>query len=203
MGLEELTTRQLIIDAGKREFLEKGFRGASLRNIAKSANVTTGAFYGYFSGKEDLFSTIVKPCCAAVMCRFSRARDSFFELPKKCDENAKIKSIDCINWMIDYMYDHYDVFKILICCSDGTKYETFVHDMVEIEVDSTIEFIKKNYDNSPDIDKRLCHMIASGMFGGIFELIEHDMPKEQAKPFVSKLREFNHAGWLKLIELEK
>jgi AcrR family transcriptional regulator len=200
MGIEELTTRQLIIDAGKKEFLQKGFLGASLRNIAKSANVTTGALYGYFDGKEDLFSTIVKPCCAAVKCRFSRANDSFFELPKKADN--KVQPIDCIDWMIDYMYDHYDVFKILICCSDGTKYETFVHDMVEIEVESTLEYINKNYDNSYEIDKNLCHMIASGMFGGIFELIEHDMPREKAKPFVNILREFNHAGWLKLIELK-
>lgn len=197
MGIEELTTRQLIIDAGKKEFLDKGFQRASLRNIAKSANVTTGAFYGYFDGKEDLFSTIVKPCSAAVMCRFARAQNSFFELPG----SSKSQSFDCIDWMIDYMYDHYDVFKILICCSDGTKYENFVHDMVEIEVDSTLEYIKKNYDNAYDIDKRLCHMIASGMFGGIFELIEHDMPRDDAKQFVATLREFNHAGWLKLIEL--
>ena len=31
------------------EFLEKGFLGASLRQIVKHAGVTTGAFYGYFS----------------------------------------------------------------------------------------------------------------------------------------------------------
>ena len=39
MKNKDLTTRQLIIDAGKKEFLEKGFRGASLRTIAQN---TTG-----------------------------------------------------------------------------------------------------------------------------------------------------------------
>jgi len=34
--------------------LEKDFNSASLRNIVKTAGVTTGAFYGYFSGKEAL-----------------------------------------------------------------------------------------------------------------------------------------------------
>lgn len=192
MDLKEYSTRQLIIEAGKTEFLEKGYQGASLRNIAKNAHVTTGAMYGYFKNKEDLFASIVKPCCAAVKCRFSLAQDSFFDLPKDDD------SFDCINWMIDYMYDHYMVFKILICSSDGTKYESFVHEMVEIEVASTLKAIEQK-GVSARIDEGLCHMIVSGMFGGIFELIEHDMPREQAKPFVKKLREFNHAGWMELL----
>ena len=40
------------------EFLEKGFLGASLRQIVKHAGVTTGAFYGYFSSKEALFASL-------------------------------------------------------------------------------------------------------------------------------------------------
>lgn len=199
MGIEELSTRQLIIDAGKKEFLERGFLGASLRNIAKNANVTTGAFYGYFDGKEELFSTIVEPCCAAVQCRFSQSKDTFFDLPQKRVNDKGVEMIDCIDWMVGYMYDHYDVFKILLCCADGTKYENFVHDMVEIEVDSTFEIIKSTGDNV-SIDRSLCHMIVSGMFGSIFELIEHDMPRENAKPFVDSIRQFNHAGWLELIK---
>ena len=31
-----------------QEFLEKGFKSASLRNIVKTAGVTTGALYGYY-----------------------------------------------------------------------------------------------------------------------------------------------------------
>lgn len=187
MDLKEVSTRQLIIEAGKKEFLEKGFQGASLRVIAQNAFVTTGAMYGYFKNKEDLFATIVKPCCAAVKCRFSLSNDSFFDLPKNDG------SFDCIDWMIDYIYDHYDVFKILICCSQGTSYENFVHDMVEIEVESTLK-------HAPNVDKGFCHMIVSGMFGGIFELIEHDIPREKAKPFVERLRAFNHAGWMQLLK---
>ena len=47
----DLNTLQNILDAGKKEFLEKGFRAASLRNIVREAGVTTGAFYGYFKSK--------------------------------------------------------------------------------------------------------------------------------------------------------
>ena len=53
----EKTTLELIHDAAKAEFMEKGFREASLRNIAKSAGVTTGALYGYYGSKEELFKS--------------------------------------------------------------------------------------------------------------------------------------------------
>ena len=49
------------------------------------------------------------------------------------------------------------------------------------------------------MDAQLCHIIASGMFNGIFEIVVHDMPKEQAMHYVDQLRDFYTAGWLKLI----
>lgn len=48
----ETGTQTRILAAAKTEFLEKGFRNASLRTIVKLAGVTTGAFYGYYSNKD-------------------------------------------------------------------------------------------------------------------------------------------------------
>ena len=48
MNETETTTLDLILSAAMQEFLEKGFKSASLRNIVKKAGVTTGAFYGYY-----------------------------------------------------------------------------------------------------------------------------------------------------------
>ena len=45
MNEVENTTLSAILDATKSEFLEKGFKSASLRNIVKTAGVTTGAIY--------------------------------------------------------------------------------------------------------------------------------------------------------------
>lgn len=54
--MEEKTalTLERIKEAALTEFLEKGYQGASLRQIVKNAGVTTGAFYGYFSSKAAL-----------------------------------------------------------------------------------------------------------------------------------------------------
>lgn len=47
-----LTTLERIHQAAKAEFLEKGYKDASLRNIVKSVGMTTGAFYGYYKAKK-------------------------------------------------------------------------------------------------------------------------------------------------------
>ena len=55
------TSKDLIIKSAISEFLKFGYKKASLRNIAKGAGLTTGAFYNYFESKLDLFELLVAP----------------------------------------------------------------------------------------------------------------------------------------------
>ena len=96
---------------------------------------------------------------------FMSAQEEFEMLDEKDKANHMgIESRKSINSIIDYIYEHFDEFKLIICKSEGTCYENFVHNMVEIEVAETFEFIKilkkQGYD-IPDMEKEVCHMIAS------------------------------------------
>ena len=51
--------RQAIIQAAKQEFLLSGFEKASMRNIAKMANMTVGNLYRYFDSKQDIKNYIL------------------------------------------------------------------------------------------------------------------------------------------------
>lgn len=66
---------------GKREFLEMGFKDASLRNIVKQAGVSTGTFYGYFTDKAALFHTLVSPTAYHLKEVYLSALKSFDTLP--------------------------------------------------------------------------------------------------------------------------
>ena len=205
MSNEESTTLKNILSAGKAEFLEKDFNSASLRNIVKTAGVTTGAFYGYFSGKEALFAALVEEHAKAIMNIFMSAQESFEELSDEEKINhIGVESRTSLNEIVDYIYEHFDEFKLMICKSEGTSYENFIHNMVEIEVEETYQFIdalRSQGKDVPNIEKAVCHMIVSGMFSGIFELIEHDMEKENAKKYVSEFQDFYIAGWSKILGL--
>jgi AcrR family transcriptional regulator len=58
--------RQLIRDAAKRIFAEKGIAGASVREIAKAAGYTTGAIYTYFTTREDLYADVLRDSLGAL-----------------------------------------------------------------------------------------------------------------------------------------
>ena len=196
-------TLERIQQAALEEFSEKGFLGASLRQIVKNAGVTTGAFYGYFSSKEALFASLVEPHAAALMGRFMEAQTGFAELPEE-EQPAHMgeASGDYVDWMVDYICEHREPVKLLLCRADGTSYEHFIHNMVEVEVESTLrymEVLRRLGKDIPPLNRSLCHIIASGMFNGLFEIVIHDMPREQAFQDVSQFRSFYTAGWLKLM----
>ena len=115
-------TLKKIQEAAMAEFLDKGFQGASLRQIVKHAGVTTGAFYGYFSSKEALFASIVEPHAAILMSKYVNAHISFSELPaEEQPEHMGVESGAYIHWMVEYVCQHREPVKLLFCGAEGTS----------------------------------------------------------------------------------
>lgn len=54
-----LQTRARILDAAERLFAERGFDGASIRDIARAAKVPPGLVHHHGGGKEELFRQVV------------------------------------------------------------------------------------------------------------------------------------------------
>jgi AcrR family transcriptional regulator len=52
-------TKKRILDAASRGFRKQGYGGLGVDGIAKEAGVTSGAFYGHFSSKEEAFKAAV------------------------------------------------------------------------------------------------------------------------------------------------
>ena len=53
-------SRAAILEAAKHLFMQDGFRGISMRQIAEAVGVTKAALYYHFQDKEDLFVAIVE-----------------------------------------------------------------------------------------------------------------------------------------------
>jgi AcrR family transcriptional regulator len=48
-------TRQAIVEAARRLFVESGFDAVTVAEVARTADVSTGTVFNYFPAKEDLF----------------------------------------------------------------------------------------------------------------------------------------------------
>lgn len=56
--VDEDTTRQQILDAAYDLFIEKGFQGSTMRDIADKAGIKAASIYNHFDGKESIFKEV-------------------------------------------------------------------------------------------------------------------------------------------------
>lgn len=52
------STKKALVDVARRLFAERGYAGASLDEIVAGADVTKGALYHHFKGKQELFEAV-------------------------------------------------------------------------------------------------------------------------------------------------
>lgn len=203
MAEQYLTTLERIHQAAKEEFLEKGFQSASLRNIVKNVGMTTGAFYGYYKSKEELFESLVGKHYQYLIDRFKDAQKEFANLPheRQLEVMSDISGV-CMFDMLHYAYQHLEECKLILCCSEGTRFSGLIDEMVEIEVEGTHAYqrvLEELGRPSPSIDPALEHILITGMFHTFFELVIHEMPLPDAENYVKEMRAFYTAGWMKIM----
>ena len=104
-----------IIKAAKEEFLSLGYNEASMRNIAKKANLTTGSLYYRFLDKAEMLDAVVGNEAEELLTMFKRIQNDFAkkEIKSQVSEMGSYTEHG-LHVMINYIYDHYDAFKIII-----------------------------------------------------------------------------------------
>lgn len=199
----EMTTLELIHSAAKAEFLSKGFKSASLRNIVKTAGVTTGAFYEYYSSKAELFEALASEAYNFVIDSYKAALREFADLPmEKQPEVMGSISQKCLDQVLDYMATHREEFLLLLQCSEGTRFASMTDELVELEVQATHDYylvLQKLGYSAPDVDPTLEHILVTGMMNAYFEMAIHEMPLEKSKRYLKELHNFYTAGWRELM----
>lgn len=203
MEEQSRSTLERIHAAAKAEFLEKGYLGASLRNIVKTAGVTTGAFYGYYDSKEALFAALVDESYRYLVGKYKEALFAFENLPPE-KQPSRMGNVgrECMQEMLVYMNGRRDIFHLILQCSEGTPYAGMVDALVALEVEATdhyCEVLRRLGKTVPVIDRRLEHILVTGMMNAYFEMVIHEMSGEDAERYLNELNEFYTAGWLKIM----
>lgn len=203
--MEYTGTQERIREVGKKEFLSKGFKDASLNHIVAEAGFTKGAFYGYYPDKAALFEDLVSEATDGLLEQFKQAQDAHFDLiPADKTADSRALSTEYLRVFIAYVYEHFDSFKLVLCCSDGTKYENYVNELVELEVSRSEQYyalLRERGKLEGSVSRDLHHMITSAYFTAAFETVVHDMPREKALAYIEELAAFFNAGWDGILRL--
>ena len=194
-----------ILECAKEEFMQKGFADASMRTIAEKAGFTTGMLYSRFADKNELFSALVKEGADKLYSYFADVQEEFAEFPA-AQQVTEMQTYTSgkMRTVLDIIYEYFDTFKLIVCHSAGSSYERYIDRMIEYETDSTERFMRvlqKNGTSVETVRRDINHMLASALFNGIFEVVAHDFPKEDALEYVDAVCEFFYAGWDKLMGL--
>ena len=192
-------THENLLACAKKHFLEFGFERASIREICKDTNVTNGAFYNHFADKEALFGSLVESVVQTIQKIYSESIDKHFDLVKTDElKNLWRLSESTIIQIIEYIYEHFDVFRLLLMCSSGTKYAGFLDDLVRADVQETIKLIaelKARGVPVNDLDEDEWHMLVHSYYASIAEIVMHNYPKSAALKYAHTLSVFFSSGW--------
>ena len=192
-----------LLECAKEEFLSNGYENASLRTIAEKAGSSKSSILYRYQDKESLYLAVVQPV-ADGFCEMMRAAlGKFSDLPSKqqieqlhFDPKGRVSSI------LDYIYDHFDEFKILLTSGETSVEQGFMHTLVDMDTDTTLRYIEKSGNDaisSGRLTQDLAHILSYAFYSGVFEVVIHNMPKEEAMKHIWRLSLFYNAGWEKIL----
>ena len=198
VGTYEIT-HEKILESGKQQFLKNGYERTNLRELCKGAGITTGAYYRHFEDKAALFSALVEPAVNGLRERYDAAEDRCFDYISAHNmTDLWSVSVGTMVEFIDFIFDHFDEFKLLLTSGESNTYQEFLHRVVEIDNQCTMRYIQASGNDaisSGRLTPELSHLLSSAFYTGMFEVVIHDMPKEQAVEHIQRMRRFYIAGW--------
>lgn len=95
MAHERLARKELILESAEKLFVEKGFTGTSINDIAAEADFSRTSIYQYFGSKEDIYLHILERYTEPLTDRLKLVTEDAPTVPEKIraflDELRKMK----------------------------------------------------------------------------------------------------------------
>lgn len=177
----------------------QGLRWGVVARHAEKAGYTKGAIYIRYPDKESLYRALVEPA-ANGFCELLEKSLSGFSALSAGEQTVQMFDYanDGFPAIIDYLYDHFDAFKLLFTSGETCVYQEFIHRVVELDTTCTTNYITVSHNDaltSGRLTPGLNHLLSSAFYTGMFEVIVHDMPKSEAVEHIRRMRRFYSAGW--------
>ena len=197
-------TRKELLRCAKEEFMDKGFMGASLRNICQKAGVTTGALYFFFKDKDDLFCNVVGHMLdslnAALIEHFSFEVDEMNS--GKASEHNDGSDFESARNIVHELYKHRDEVLLVLTKSQGSSMERMPDDMVD-RMDAHNAFICEEMCKvyrTPMIERNVVHWMSHSQIDMFIFMVTHIDNEESAQKFVETGMKYLISGWYGLVK---
>lgn len=204
MPKDKTVSHARIMAAAKAEFLEKGYKGASIRSIGKRAGMSAAGLYRHYKDKEDMFDAMVQPLIDSIDIWIREHTDHKYDLVERRADSDTLFGQTFIDLLKEVIYPNKEEFRLLFCCSQGTRYENFIHDFVAAqqgELMKAIRFMKQQGYPAIEPSEEELHMLLSAYITAVFEPIIHDYTEEKTFHCLDTINHFFMPGWKEFMGL--
>ena len=188
-----------IMAAAREEFMEHGFEKASMRRIGERCGMTAAGIYRHCKDKADLFDQLVAPSVGkmnawldAHTARSVRAIHGGGDLWQDTE----------IDMMRELVYPNMGDYQLLLTKAQGTKYEHFLHDLVEGHQETMLRFLpdlKEHGYAVRDVSPQELHLLLTAYTTAMFEPVVHDYPLDEALNCLEIVEAFFLPGWKQIM----
>lgn len=205
---DDRETKEKLLASAEHEFMEKGYQGASLRNICKNAGVTTGALYFFFKDKDDIFASLVAPVLGSIRTMMeAHMQQELQEVKGELQEGKDDFSDDVYaSWRIIHeLYQNYDRVQLLLTKSQGSSLAGCI--------DEFVAFTEKNYRMLADAQAKVCgvtapddytiHWMAHMQIDAFVHLLTHEPDEKKAVAHLEDIMKYLLAGWYALFQRDE
>lgn len=202
MGVLNDEKYESILKASRSEFIAKGFKDASMRVIAKNANVSLSNIYNYFKNKDEIFLAIVQPAKNDIY--------TFIENQHN-EENFDINHVssfayqhEMIDMYISLIFRYKEEIRLMLFHSEGSSISNFRDTLTDYMTqvnDNHMKIVKRNYPHAKDISVFFVHTLSSWMVTVVGEIVTHKLSRNKVREFFIEYFRFEIAGWRELIEI--
>ena len=170
-------TRNKIVAAAKSEFLNKGYKNASMRDIANKAEMTVGNVYRYFKNKQELVDVVIGPAILRLNIILKKNTENRITFEKEVEEIGL--DIDAIAHALDSISEELILLRrqyrdeMIILMNYGKE-----NHFIKIWVDGVIQTLLKEQLMYEITDQTLLRLLTNSLseslFAGIHECLDAD-----------------------------
>ena len=198
MPKDKTENHEKIISSARKEFMTYSFKDASMRRIATDSGMSVSGLYKHFPSKEDMFAALVEPAYQGLIEMYRKSVDDMHRILSTSDLSHVWETSNETAWIMKYVYENFDAFKLIVCKAEGTRYENFLHEAAQLGEESMQAFIEQFRANGKklnDFSMKEFHLLTTTYIDAIFQAVRHDLTREEALHYAGTLDAFFTLSW--------
>lgn len=204
MQIQKFDVKTTVLKAAKEEFMVKGFKDASMRNIAARSGVGLSNIYNYFNSKDEIFREVLAKLLTAIdkLTKEHNNPDSIDLYVMDTETYVKSQIRLFFSIISRFKAD----FDLLLFKSSGSSLENFREEYINSHTAIGAEYIKtaqmKYSFINTSISPFFIHTMSSWWMSILAELVSHQLSDNELEQFIAEYIAFGAAGWKQIMKIK-